>query len=122
MSCHGVSGAHSAIAEEDCSWSELSTGQRKQDGTIVADPSTYHDTRFQIGRQQHLTDDWLIGGALGYDNWHGTTDALGATSGQDFSAGLVAKHLGRQLAQRRGADRLLRQSRAPSVCLPFRRR
>jgi len=93
MSCHGQSAERTAISEEDCSWVELSAGQRKQSATIAADPSSYHNTRFQFGRQQHLNQDWLIGGALGYDNWNGTTDSLGSTSGQDFSAGLVAKYL-----------------------------
>src|SRR6185437_2016018 len=115
MSCHGQSAERTAISEEDCSWVELSAGQRKQSATIAADPSSYHNTRFQFGRQQHLNQDWLIGGALGYDNWNGTTDSLGSTSGQDF------RRIGRQISRRRlgacsGSDRRLRKFGGSTTC------
>ncbi|HEY0301988.1 MAG TPA: autotransporter domain-containing protein, partial [Rhizomicrobium sp.] len=93
MSCHGLSDAHSAITEEDCHWVELSGGRRKQTGTTSADPSDYRDIRAQTGHQIHLNRDWVLGAAIGYDKWHGTTGTLGRTSGEDFSAGLVAKYL-----------------------------
>ena len=93
MSCHGAGGALSPIDEQDCVWSELAPGSQHQsasNGNVAYDG---HDMRAQIGGQRHVTDNWVIGGSLGYDTWRRNVTGLARLGGDDFAAGAVAKYL-----------------------------
>ncbi|MDE1988016.1 MAG: autotransporter domain-containing protein, partial [Alphaproteobacteria bacterium] len=93
MSCHTSTGALAPVEEEDCNWGEISFGGENADRTAQYMGFSASERRVQVGRQQRINANWVIGASAAYQEWDGWVDNRADLSGRGFALGAVAKYL-----------------------------